>query len=321
MIEFRSLKSGEEDRLIKTAYEVFKDYPSVWKDDEFRKHDLSEKNYHPSNVKVAVSDSGEILSHVVIREREMNTSKGTIKIGGIGMVGTLMEYRKRGYTTKLLNLAIEEMEQRGYDASMLFTANPYFNNSPWKPIKREFVISKVNKIQKTKKDLVQEFYLSTEQKRNEFISSPYLVKLEDCYDQFSKNKNLLVERNHDYWKQRIKSQFIFPDNLVCLWDNKTKDLNGYFFYTFQNPLLKIVESAWVGNKVLESIVSTATDIAKRNNIKKIGMFGDFLEKRNQEQILYKMDNQFITENLMMLPLSKNLKIPSEPVIYFPTDHF
>ena len=50
----------------------------------------------------------------------------TVMVGAIGNVSTYKEFRGRGFSTGLLNLAIEDMERRGCQWSYLFTGVPGF---------------------------------------------------------------------------------------------------------------------------------------------------------------------------------------------------
>ena len=84
-------------------------YPHVW-----RKDTIEYEN------RIILKVNGKIVSHVGIFPLEMIVGKARIKMGGIGGVATLQEYRGRGYMTKLMNYAISKMKEMGFSISVLW---------------------------------------------------------------------------------------------------------------------------------------------------------------------------------------------------------
>ena len=69
----------------------------------------------------------KIVSHAAIYQRFVNTADGLLlKIGCIGGVATLPDYRGKGYATIILNDCIKKMEKEDYDISILWTGTPEF---------------------------------------------------------------------------------------------------------------------------------------------------------------------------------------------------
>lgn len=310
MVEFRDLRSGEESKLLKTMYDVFRDDPAIVKHDYFRRHVANEHTYRPSNVKVAVYN-GRILSHVVIQEREMYVPNGTIKVGGIALVGTLEAQRGKGYSTKLLDLAIADMTDRDYDASMLFTQNPYFEGKPWQPLKREYITCALKTDTELKSSAI---------KFSDLPINEVLELLQKSYPLFSQNRRFLLKRTRSYWENRISSNSIFPKNNFWLFFNNSQFV-GYAVLERKETLVEIKEATWVDDSTLDDIVLKASQVAESNGLEKIGMFGPWLKRYNIISIADQRGLNSYREDLMMLPLKAKVEVPQEPILFWPTDHF
>jgi predicted acetyltransferase len=71
--------------------------------------------------------NNKIASHAAIYQRFVNTADGLVlKIGCIGGVATLSDYRGKGYATVILKDCIKKMENEDYDISILWTSTPEF---------------------------------------------------------------------------------------------------------------------------------------------------------------------------------------------------
>ena len=74
----------------------------------------------------------KIVSYVRVSNRSMYLGEAVVKLGGIGMVVTSEEYRRRGYSSALLRDAIAYMEAQNYDLSLLFTTiQPFYMPLGW----------------------------------------------------------------------------------------------------------------------------------------------------------------------------------------------
>ena len=59
------------------------------------------------------------ISHCSVVEGIMRIGTARVQVGGIGGVGTLPEFRKKGYSRQIVEAAIELMAREGYDISFL----------------------------------------------------------------------------------------------------------------------------------------------------------------------------------------------------------
>lgn len=310
MVEFRDLRPGEESKLIETMYDVFKDDPAIVKHDYFRRHVANEHNYHPSNIKIAVDD-GKILSHVVIQEREMYVQNGTIRVGGIALVGTLETQRGKGYAARLLDLAIADMRSRDYDASMLFTKNPYFEGKPWKPLKREYAVCALKTDAELKSSAVN---------FRDMPPDDSLRILQAHYSSFSEGRKFLLKRTKPYWENRISSDLIFPKENFWFFFDGGKFV-GYAVLDKKEQVVDVKEAVWIGDATLDDIVLKASEVAGKAGLNGVGMFGPWLKRYNVIKIINGREGNLHQEDLRMLPLKTGVEVPKELILFWPTDHF
>jgi predicted acetyltransferase len=69
---------------------------------------------------------GSAVSWLTINDLEMKVGEVYLKTGGLGGVGTLEEYRLRGYSRRVIEFSIDYMVRNGYDVSMLFGIPDYY---------------------------------------------------------------------------------------------------------------------------------------------------------------------------------------------------
>ena len=64
----------------------------------------------------------------------MRIGSAVVKLGGIGLVGTLEKYRRNGYSSAVLRDAVGYMADEGYDLGLLFTSiQPFYARLGWAP--------------------------------------------------------------------------------------------------------------------------------------------------------------------------------------------
>ena len=117
-LKIDTLKGEEYDEFMQFLEKCYRHtnnyfqtrYPHVW-----RRDTINFEN------RIVLRLNGKIVSHVGLFPLTMIVNKDTsVRIGGIGGVATLQEYRGRGYMTKLLNYTIEKMKREGYPLSVLW---------------------------------------------------------------------------------------------------------------------------------------------------------------------------------------------------------
>ncbi len=76
--------------------------------------------------KISLVRAGLPVSWCSIVERTMRFGTARLNVGGIGGVGTLDEFRKRGYARRVLEDAVSTMAQSGYDLSFLHGIQDFY---------------------------------------------------------------------------------------------------------------------------------------------------------------------------------------------------
>ncbi|ERJ12149.1 GNAT family N-acetyltransferase [Haloplasma contractile] len=138
MINYRTLETHElEDwfNLCGCAFEEPSEY--------FKNHFYNDPWRDIDSIFVAEKDSN-LIGTVRVFHRKIYCENKVLTLGGIGEVCTRFEYRKQGISTKLLNMAILYMKNKGFDLSCLETGtHDHYNKLGWQTIKQIFNTSKI----------------------------------------------------------------------------------------------------------------------------------------------------------------------------------
>ena len=133
MLEVRGARPDEVDAAVAVCAEAFGDTPEEVAEigDFFDKIHKQDPGFCPENSRIAVVD-GEVVSVVQIFDRQMLIGGTSVRLGGLGSVGTRPAHRGRGYNTAVLRDSVEYMEREGYDLSLLFTGiNGFYGRVGW----------------------------------------------------------------------------------------------------------------------------------------------------------------------------------------------
>ena len=133
-LTLRTADETELDALLELWTSVFKLDAGVFLT-EFRGNPPERRKTY-----VAESD-GKLVSSVQIFGLPIGDEwNHPIMIGAVANVSTLPEFRRRGLSTRLLEVAISDMEAAGYSWSFLFTgSNSFYERLGWRTIHRSFL--------------------------------------------------------------------------------------------------------------------------------------------------------------------------------------
>lgn len=92
---------------------------------------LYQKDAQRASNFLILKEGEKIVSHVGLFPMELMAYGRRLKVGGIGGVATLQEYRGRGYMSQLLNFAIAKMRQEGYHFSVLWGDRQRYGAFGW----------------------------------------------------------------------------------------------------------------------------------------------------------------------------------------------
>ena len=101
----------------------------------------TEESMHSHNV---ACDKGRIVANVSVFPMTLVVADARLSVGGIGMVGTLPEYRGRGLMTQLLEQALVVMKDANLDLSLLGGDRQRYGRRGWENSGRKLVL-KVNR--------------------------------------------------------------------------------------------------------------------------------------------------------------------------------
>ena len=76
---------------------------------------------------VELVDGSTTLSWCSIVNRQMRIGTARVSVGGIGGVGTLREHRRKGYSRRVMERAMEVVEREGYDISFLHGIQNFYH--------------------------------------------------------------------------------------------------------------------------------------------------------------------------------------------------
>ena len=126
-MEIRAAKADERDEIVDLIAAVFVEKCRP----RYASQHYQDSSYELDQSRVCVVD-GKIVSYVRVSDRSMYIGEAVVRLGGIGMVVTSEEHRRRGYSSALLRDAIAYMEAQHYDLSLLFTTiQPFYMPLGW----------------------------------------------------------------------------------------------------------------------------------------------------------------------------------------------
>jgi predicted N-acetyltransferase YhbS len=83
-------------------------------------------NYDWETSRIGIID-GKIITHWGVWGHEMRIGSSIVRVGGIGVVATDFDFRKKGLMAKTANASIEAMRPAGYDMTILFGIDDFYH--------------------------------------------------------------------------------------------------------------------------------------------------------------------------------------------------
>lgn len=118
-----------------------------------------------------------------------------VKIGGIGSVATVPEFRGQGHCKQMLHRLTEWMEQQEYDLSLLFAViNPFYEKAGWSTVPEtlyELNVGNILNASSNSKYAILPFEPS------------YSRIISNIYEQFNDKRTYTVIRPSTHWRDRI----------------------------------------------------------------------------------------------------------------------
>jgi GNAT superfamily N-acetyltransferase len=134
-MEVRSAHHSERDEVLNLL--------GHWYDDRgefFARYNHNDPTFRDALCLVA-RDGGRLVSTVQIFDRAINLDGQSVKMGGIGSVFTLKEYRHKRVASALMRLSVDTMIREGFEVSLLFAERlTFYNQFGWRELDRKFSI-------------------------------------------------------------------------------------------------------------------------------------------------------------------------------------
>ena len=200
-MEIRAAKAHERDEIVNLISAVFVEKCRP----RYASQHYQDSSYELDQSRVCVVD-GKIVSYVRISDRSMYIGEAVVKLGGIGMVVTLEEYRRRGYSSALLRDAIAYMEAHNYDLSLLFTTiQPFYMPLGWASFPQTSFELELHK----KKTFAPSGWTS-----RPFDLERDLTQIGQIYDEHNKGRTGTVLRSERLWRDGYSQQVGMLPSLV-----------------------------------------------------------------------------------------------------------
>jgi predicted N-acetyltransferase YhbS len=200
-MEIRAAKQTELEEVIDLAAAVFVERCRP----RYASQHLEDSTYALHQSRVCVVD-GRVVSQVRVSEREMRIGSAVVKLGGVGLVGTLEKYRRNGYSSAVLRDAVEYMAAEGYDLGLLFTSiQPFYARLGWAPFSQTTFDMELGA-------------------RKEFDSSPWTVRefepgdlprVIEIYGEHNRARTGIIVRTPQQWSDGYARQTGMPPTLVA----------------------------------------------------------------------------------------------------------
>lgn len=115
--EFEEMMIFLEKSYGASHYFFPRDYPHIWSRDTIQYEN-----------RIIAKEDGRIVSHVGIFPLTAAVGDARVRIGGIGGVATLPEFRGKGYMRKLMNYSVRKMKEDKYAISILWGDRQRYGN-------------------------------------------------------------------------------------------------------------------------------------------------------------------------------------------------
>jgi len=209
-----------------------------------------------------LEEDNKIVSSIQICELQTYINGKLERLGGIGQVGTLKQYRRRGYATLLLKECIKRMKEINCSYSLLFGVASIYQKNGWIPLPiKNYNFEDIDLKSKVSKNVIP-------------YNEKYKYNLYDIHAEFIKNFNLPVCRNFLYWEyywKRFKAKgtktFLLKEKgqiVAYLTLKKEKDQIQVFEYGSyekdnEEHFIQLFSNALNNKKVEKAYVSYAND--------------------------------------------------------------
>jgi len=312
------LKSAENHRDWLEALDlwnlVFKNTPR----DYFERHLFFDPYVEYEHTQLLRVDD-VLASSVQITPRKMVVNGREIPFGGIANVATHPDFRKRGYSSRVLKDAIQKMKAWSLPLSLLFTdINPFYERVGFVTLEREAFTAEIQTEPKANEEVrMFDFYRDME-------------PVKEIYRQFSSRWNGPMVRDDVYWKNHFS--IVNEDLRFFLVRIKNNSVQAYVRASVGNDIVDIREFG-AAEEAPEALDVFAQELLIRVNRPKVRVtapFGNWFEEMSHFRVERKPDTESMVSilNPEYFGFSKQSQekmvkklFPKEKTLYWLTDSF
>lgn len=205
-------------------------------------------------------EPGRIIAHVGIVDRRVRIGRSELWMGGLGGVWTHPDYRKKGYSARLMHDGVRYMTERGYDASLLFGIPDYYHRFGFAVCFPTFKL-----ILKTQEAKAIRGTLSVRSIRREDVPA-----VRALYEESNRTRTGTVNRVEAFWDWRERgAPWTWLPVSLRSWHgvfDKAGALVGYFYSTVERNDLYVREVAGRTDEALASMVAFLYRVAHRRDL-------------------------------------------------------
>ncbi len=244
------IKAINENNIEELKYIMHYCFRIPEDDIEWFAENIHDIEYHKKNC-IGAFDKGKLAAALTIHPYQIYFQKSPVKMGGIGAVCTLPEYRNKHYARDLLVKSLEIMNERDQIISMLAPFSYYFYRKygwGW-GIQYKKYNMKIDDIKDYNDEIEGEFRP---------VENKDLEKVKNIYELFVKKYNGTVRRTDKQWKQSFKSQDRNDKYRYCYINNQG-EMEGFIVFGIDAGKIKIDElyysSVFVKKEILRFLYS------------------------------------------------------------------
>jgi len=248
-IEYSEITPDRFEEAIKLWIKVF-----GWDGRSYFENYYYHDPWYAPDCSLAVYVNGEMVSAVHICRRPVRVGGGTVWMGGIANVVTLEQYRRRGFSSELLERALRVMEKHNIAFSTLGTGiNRHYARHGW------FTISTMNPSVSLRPGSLSPSPLRLE----EVPWSPFPEVVQKLYGEFQARLPVPFLRNegyfHGWWYRRARE----AGTLYLATENGSPV--GYLLAKAEEDKIRILEMASVAPKYDADLLHLVGELCLRLN--------------------------------------------------------
>lgn len=137
MATIRALRSEETEEMIDLVHQSYLEYadqnPLCRKRDRVKRR-LESDPHFSLDLNRVLEVEGRLVARIGIYDRRMTFKGEELRVGAIGGVCTHPDFRRKGYTRRLLADCVSTMEAHGFHVSHLFGEPAVYGGSGWQTL-------------------------------------------------------------------------------------------------------------------------------------------------------------------------------------------